>query len=626
MKGASNSEVSAKSDTDFGNVRLSPIEKRNIALINDPALAGLHTGDASFSANPIPDREASSLSNESDPSILGRMTVDVLEIPSIVSQVVAGPNGPLATESVRVDADNPHFSTDGKAVYSKDGKTLVSMVVPCKEYVVSPDCEHIADRAFDTAEALERIKLPSGLKTIGRLAFAKSGLRSVELPDSLEVLGDKAFFCCRELVACLFGSGIRAIGDEAFAFSSLERAVMPASTEEIGHDVFEKTPAMRTSLDKTITIDRQNPVYSLDQAGGLYKNGAFAMMLSQVPSYSVRKGCKEVMDNACRRNVYLQSIELPEGLERIGDDAFHGCRNLSVISLPASLEHIGDRAFMDTRISHIDISANVSHIGEGALLVGGENPVRPHKPLHSLSLDGENERFYMESGILCERGAGEGGADKALIYVGPTRDVAIPTKVNRISPYAFLGATDIDELHVHGHLHSICEGAFSVARSIPRITVELISSNPEESPRLISLFVPSLSYRYRNYSNLFTTDRGRTVLVFSYYDAWVISTSDVREFTDAAIERLRYPIWMTSESKDLYRGIFERKKVAICEYLASNGDIDALEDLYHWGMTDVEGIDEVLSNSSDREDAQMIGCLLEAKRRFGKRGGLDLTI
>ncbi len=623
--GAPIPKVATTPEEGLEGVRLSPVELRNLSLINDPALAGLHREGFSASAYICAPTETSPVCKEADPTLLARVEADIVEVSAQIEHVKAGPEGPLAHERVVVDPDNPYFSTDGMAIYSKDGSALICMVVPCEEYEVLPGCTRIADRAFDTAEMLARIRLPQGLRSIGRLAFAKSGIVSVDIPDSLEHIGEKAFFCCKNLIACILSAGVKRIEDSAFAYSKVERMRIPASLEHLGVDVFDSTPASKSAHTGTISVDPCNPIYRIDSHGGLYRNGAFASLLSCIEAYCVEGGCKEVLPQACRRNTHIKEIVLPEGLEAIGDDAFHGCQKLGTMHLPSTLRSIGDRAFMDTRIMHLDLSKSLECIGEGALLVGGENPVRPHKPLHSIELDPQNARFYMQNGLLCERGAGDAGADKVLVYVGPQSIVRIPDTVNRIAPYAFLGATDIDELYVHEHLHSICAGAFSVARSIPKIHVRLLDIDADE-PYEVELPVPSLSYRYKNFSDLFTTYDGRTVLLFAYYDAWVTNTKDVGEFASAALVRLSDPIRMRQDMKELYLGILDRKQAAVCAHFASRGDLDALQDLDRWGVLSSDTVADVLNTASSASDTQAVGCLLELKRRMGRFSGLDLTI
>ena len=65
--------------------------------------------------------------------------------------------------------------------------------------VLSSNCETIGSDAFNGCENLTHIILPEGLKTIDSGAFAHSGLREVNLPNTLEILGPAAFQDCKDL-------------------------------------------------------------------------------------------------------------------------------------------------------------------------------------------------------------------------------------------------------------------------------------------------------------------------------------------------------------------------------------------------------------------------------------------
>ncbi len=191
----------------------------------------------------------------------------------------------------------------------------------------------------------------------------------------------------------------------------------------------------------------------------------FLELIGQVESYRVRPGTHAVADEAFKRHARVRTVELPEGVFSVGREAFRGNRQLVRVDLPESLERIGERAFLDTSLSTLRLSENVRSIGEDALLVQGDNQLMPRRPLQSISLDAANPVFYLENGLLCQRDGSKMGGDTCLLYVGPDDVVRIPRQVTHVASLAFCGASGVAELHLHGHLHSICNGAFSTARS-----------------------------------------------------------------------------------------------------------------------------------------------------------------
>ena len=602
-------------------VRLSPVELANLAKINDPALDGYQVQGCSASEAEGVAAAAVALAEE-DPTKLGRVFAETLMVGPEIRSFGEGPHGPVASVAVEVDEENPLFSTDGVAVYSKDGTKLIRLIVQCEEYEVRASCKVIGERAFDSAEKLRCVRLPDGLEEIGRLAFAKSGIEVTSVPGSVRTLGEKAFYCCKQLKACILDTGLESIGDQAFALSALERLRIPATVQHIGHDAFNGTPASRIGHAGTISVDSANETFAIDAQGGLYRNGDLAELLSCVAEFHVASGAKQILPDAFRRRPHLRYVDVAEGVQEIGDDAFRGSRSLACVDLPDSLIRIGAHAFMDTRIRSLRIGPNVREIGDAALLVQGESHTMNASPLRFVDLDPRNERFYLESGLLCERGAGDSGQDKAVIYVGPDGIVRFPDSVNRVAPYAPFGASEIDEVVVHGHMHSICEQSLSVGRSPSCVRVEVT----DERDRWITLPIPSMSARFRTLTELFTTEDARTIFVFPYYDAWVTNTGAVPEFAPAALARLRDPIWLLDDIRQLYLGILDRKQAAICRFFAHKGDMEALRDLMSWDVLSPDTVQEALDEVMGTNDTQAIACLLELAHESGQATGLALTI
>lgn len=109
--------------------------------------------------------------------------------------------------------------------------------------------ETIGTRAFEGCTAMESISLPDSLKTIGTLAFYGSGLKSVEIPDSVEDivtvdddgaestvygLGLAAFNSCVSLESVKVGKGVKVIPSGAFGYClELKEIRIPLSVEEV---------------------------------------------------------------------------------------------------------------------------------------------------------------------------------------------------------------------------------------------------------------------------------------------------------------------------------------------------------------------------------------------------------
>mgnify|MGYP004519834131 CR=1 FL=1 len=623
-------------------MRLNPVEIRNRALINDPAFSGYRVEGRAKSDDGYDKKRPDIVElryGGFEYSVLqdGTLRLDSYDgsasdalIPSKIDGKSVVAFGAMlfrdceTLERVSVESSNELFSTDGLAVFSKDGKILVRLAAPVAEYFVPEGCELIGDHAFDSAERLERVHLPESLVRIGKLAFAKSGVREVVIPPSVETIEDRAFFSCRNLVSCELSNGLRMIGEGAFSLTAVESFYVPESVECIGRGAFGLTPAQKRVEFGAIAIAPENRTYHIDEKGGLYVSDALVELIGDVDVYAIRPGTRVIADRACCRHGCLRSIEVPEGVRAIGDEAFRGARMLREVGLPESLESIGDAAFMDTDVSVLRLSRNVRRIGRSALLVQGEGMMKSSHPLESVDLDEGNPVFYLESGLLCERGGGDASGDSCLLYLGPQDDVEIPDAVNRIAPFAFCGACGINRVVVHGHLHSICASALSTRRSIPYMRVEC--QRPSGAHEWEEFRIPSLTTNFRVQTLLFGTDGNGTVFNYSYYDSWVTHSAAIDEFAPAAVARLRSGIYLDEHMRGIYRGIVSHRASKVCRYLANVGDIDSIEFLVEDGALTLEEVAMEANRSAGAGDAQLSAYLFELKHRFGAPSGIDFSL
>ena len=446
----------------------------------------------------------------------------------------------------------------------------------------------------------------------------------MRLPASVEAVGEKAFYHCARLVQAHLPAGCREIGAEAFAFTALARAELPAGLEQLGFRAFDHTPAQARIGEGALGVSPANRCLDLDAEGGLYRHDVFLELIGQVESYRVRPGTHAVADEAFKRHAHVRAVELPEGVFSVGREAFRGNRQLVRVDLPESLERIGERAFLDTSLSTLRLSENVRSIGEDALLVQGDNQLMPRRPLQSISLDAANPVYYLENGLLCQRDGSKMGGDTCLLYVGPDDVVRIPRQVTHVASLAFCGASGVAELHLHGHLHSICNGAFSTARSIPLVHVEF--PEPVDGYEAGEFRVPELSSRYRSPSYLFGAGPGGTAFDFEYYDSWVTHAATMREFAPAALYRLQHPMCLSDHTRGLYENIFQRKARQACRYFADQGDLDALAWLAGRGLLDDGAIEAELGTATREGRTQATACLLELQHRLMPAAGVDFSL
>ena len=116
--------------------------------------------------------------------------------------------------------------------------------------------ETIGDKTFEGCTALEEISLPSTLTTIGTLAFYRSGLKSVEIPESVKDtvttdddgnestvygLGIGSFNSCVYLESVKIAEGVKVIPSGIFGnCRALKEIYLPLSIDEVQGPYYEK--------------------------------------------------------------------------------------------------------------------------------------------------------------------------------------------------------------------------------------------------------------------------------------------------------------------------------------------------------------------------------------------------
>lgn len=272
-----------------------------------------------------------------------------LHIPASVERVVfPGVVSNIFAAEVSVDGQSPYFSSDGKALYSKDGKILYRLFPRyIEEYTVTAGTEILAERAFDGHLNLKSVTLPDGLKKIESLCFSKcEGIEELHIPDSVVEIGKTPFIDMHSLRSLHLPDKIKTLGFMLLRSLKLEELYIPASVEHISEYM---TFDHMDRIDK-YTVSPENPFFRSEN-GVIYSKDMTVLVRAPrvVPSvFDVPESVRKIADNAFNGCTKLSEIVLHEGLEYIGTWAFIACP-LSDVTVPKSVIKIGGNAFEQVR-------------------------------------------------------------------------------------------------------------------------------------------------------------------------------------------------------------------------------------------------------------------------------------
>lgn len=117
-----------------------------------------------------------------------------------------------------------------------------------KKIILPQSLLTIEDEAFIDCQNLEIVEFAqsSQLREISKNCFAFSGLVSIDLPNSIEIINDSSFYFCIYLKYIdISSTKVKYIGDSAFSGTSIEEIKFPSTIKYISKHSFENTKSLK---------------------------------------------------------------------------------------------------------------------------------------------------------------------------------------------------------------------------------------------------------------------------------------------------------------------------------------------------------------------------------------------
>lgn len=314
----------------------------------------------------------------------------------------------------------------------------------------------IYDSAF-ARKGITSVSIPNTVQTIDRLAFAENpNLTSVQLSEGLIKIGGSAFKECgiegnlvipntvtklesyafygNKIDSVTIGNSLEYIESYAFGYNSISILNL-GNTKRIGNYAFSGNQISNLTIPSSVTrIDRwafsSAGIEQLNLSEGLTNIGEWAFARNNFRNLVLPDSATIIEKNAFAES-NIENVKVGAFLTEIRESVF-ASNNISTLDL-ANVEIIGEGAFASNNLSNLTISSSVKNIGKQAFvnanvekIDGGEN----------LQIIGEN--------------AFQGNNIKKL---------NIPSKVESIGNYAFYG-NPIGELKISDSVQTIGNSAF----------------------------------------------------------------------------------------------------------------------------------------------------------------------
>ena len=181
-------------------------------------------------------------------------------------------------------------------------------------------------------------------------------------------------------------------------------------------------------------------------------------------SLEVPPSVRELRDCAYEGCASLESVALPDRLERVGASAFKGCSSLASVTLPASVARVGDGAFSGcSSLASLTLPEGLREVGSGAF---DGCPVESVTVPASLESTGGGRWWAsgpFAGSSLRSATLAEGSARVAPgLFSGCSKlsSVSVPGTVASVGEYAFRGCSGLATLTLPSSVSAIGDASF----------------------------------------------------------------------------------------------------------------------------------------------------------------------
>lgn len=225
-------------------------------------------------------------------------------------------------KSITIDEGNDNFVFEDGILYDRDKTRIISALpsVVQGNAIIEKSVSIVDAHAFAGCTALSSVKFPQNLSKIEASAFERSGLVSLDIPNSVRHIGGEAFLDCKNLATVALNEGLQEIGYCAFQGTIIRSIKLPNTLKEIEVGSFKNCLNL-----KEIVI----PANGAKIGWGAFEN-CKELLKVVVSGDNCEIGWKAFMD--CRK---LSNIEI-KGNTLVKDGAFEGCDNIKMVTETAA--------------------------------------------------------------------------------------------------------------------------------------------------------------------------------------------------------------------------------------------------------------------------------------------------
>ena len=222
------------------------------------------------------------------------------------------------------------------------------------EFILPDTLRILGNNALYSSEKkCKTLKLPAGLREIGKKAINLYYLNALDLPEGLECIGSNAFYSTN-INKLVIPDSVTRIDAAAFkGMSRLASLQLPAGLTYIAEELCKDCRQL-----VSITIPAGVTEIGKNAFSGCKKLGKVTFAGDHLD---------RIGDSAFADCAAIRKMELPEGMSEIGYQVFYGCSTIPSFIVPSSVTKIGENAFGGCKaLARVEIGSNVTEIASNA--------------------------------------------------------------------------------------------------------------------------------------------------------------------------------------------------------------------------------------------------------------------
>ena len=217
---------------------------------------------------------------------------------------------------------------------------------------------------------VEKIVLPTGIRSIGYQCFYDSDVKDVLLPEGLVTIEGMAFAGCRNLQSITIPKTVQCVEPGMFRYcTKLKEVVLEGDLITLRHEAFEGCCALERIVVKGCIIFVERDVFA--NCTKLFEVNfgdgdesvccgfdTDALEKSYIMEFVFKEGTKKVAEGMFADSK-LERVTFVPTITRINELAFYGTAKLTDVQIPDSVRVIGSGAFCSSAVSRITSVAGI---------------------------------------------------------------------------------------------------------------------------------------------------------------------------------------------------------------------------------------------------------------------------